>query len=195
MELNEKTVAVDTDFINHIADTKMDIEDIITNVKKMLDAFTMIAVVHPLVYENEIDKSNVRLNKMFDQKVVEILKLSDIFTGDATEIQYYTFLVKEFYFSLLGEQLPFSDNEVLTKWIKMRSLGEIHSVSMCLLCGTSVFLSDDKGSKELKRIVEQKNLGEIQVYNRIELREIYINKGDSGISRTNLRKLTHEIIS
>ena len=192
MVLNEKTVAVDTDFINHIADTRMNIDDIIENIKKLLEHFDVVAVIHPLVYQHEIDTSNTRLAKMFSEEVVHILELSDIFTGDPGERQYYIYLVREFYNSLRGESLSFSDDQIFTSWIRMRSLGEIHSVSMCLICGTGVFLSDDGDSKKLKTIVQQRQLGEIYVYNREEMKDEYRNTGGSSVSRKVLHKLTHE---
>ena len=45
----------------------------------------------------------------------------------------------------------------------------VHSVAMCLICGFGLLLSDDRGSKALKQIVEQQSLGQIDIYNRQEV--------------------------
>jgi hypothetical protein len=57
----------------------------------------------------------------------------------------------------------------------MSSLGEVHSVALCVIRGCSIFLSDDGDSKQLKRIVEKYYLGNLNVYNRKELIESLSN--------------------
>ena len=66
---------------------------------------------------------------------------------------------------------------MFTYWIAGKSLGEIHPVSMRLICGCGIFLSDDDDSKYLKRIVDEDMLGSIEVYDRKEI----LNQIGSGV--------------
>ncbi len=193
MKVNDKTVAVDNDFISHISDTSMNIDDIIKNTREIFMHFDMVAIIHPLVYKYEVPIGNQRFNKIFDAQVIQIIEFKDVFPENSEEKLYYIYLVKELFGSLSGEQMPFSDDEILCSWIRGKSLGEIHSLSMCLICDSSLFLSDDNDSKKLKKIIEQKNLGKINVYNRKELMETYRSSGGNSVSRTDLRRLAHSI--
>ena len=41
-------------------------------------------------------------------------------------------------------------------WAKRRSLGELHSLTMCAVCSCGMFLSDDKGSKRIKDYIKMR---------------------------------------
>ena len=82
------------------------------------------------------------------------------------------FLVPELYNTLMGRRFP-EDKDVFTFWIRQNSLGEIHSVSMCLVSECAIFLSDDGDSKALKNIVNQRAMGAIEVFNRNEIVKQY----------------------
>lgn len=191
MEINEKTVAIDTDFINHIVETKSTIEEIENILKELFSYLQMNPIIHPLVYENEIDIKNKKIKHLFDNNIIVKVEFSEFINEEAGKI-YYIYLVREFFNVLLGESLEFTDEEIFSKWIRKKSLGEIHSISMCIMCNSNIFLSDDNDSKQLKNYIEQKGIGKITVYNRSELMEEYKSAGGTAIPRTQRRHLTHE---
>lgn len=102
----------------------------------------------------------------------EARSFDDIFQGDEGKKAYYMFLVPELYNALMGRRFP-EDKDVFTFWIRQNSLGEIHSVSMCLVSECAIFLSDDGDSKALKNIVNQRAMGAIEVFNRNEIVKQY----------------------
>lgn len=191
MQINENCVAVDNDFINHIAESKLKIEVIIQDLKALFAHFGLIAVIHPLVYKNEVPDNNVKLNQIFQENVIEKIDFDDIFDGDDEKKIYYIYVIRELYSALTGESLGFSDDEIFTKWIRERSLGELHSITMCLVCGSKMFLSDDKDSKSLQKYANQKFIDKITVYNRKEIFEEYIKTGGTDIKRADRVRLAH----
>ena len=143
------------------------------------------------LYEKELLQGNLRIDKLFDTKVLEKAEFEDIFQGNSAKRTYYLSLVKRLYRSLRGEDLPVSGEAILTYWIRQQSLGELHSVSMCLVCGCGVFLSDDGDSKALKKIIETQMLGSIEVYNRKEFFDKHLSEGETKLGRKERRSLTH----
>ncbi len=199
-EINSRSAAIDNDFINHLAETRIEDDKLVCILGKLFSAVEMEAIMHPLVYDNELPKNNQRVMRLFQDEVVHRVDFSDI-TGDIdAKKQYYAFLVKNFYFELLGEEFPESDERIPYHWKARSSLGEIHTCAMCLLCGCLIFLSDDRDSRELARIIEQKNMCSIKVYNRKALIKDYKarnlgNDEENYISRDDLHALGHAIRS
>lgn len=193
MHINEQTAVIDNDFINHLVESGLDDERLVVNLRTAFSELKLSAVMHPLVYEKELLKGNSRIDKLFSMSVVEKAEFEDIFQGDSGRKAYYLFLVKNLYRSLMGEPLPVSDEKILSYWVRKHSLGEVHSVSMCLVCGCAVFLSDDGDSKALKRIVENQTMGKIEVYNRQEFFDKHLSEGETRIERKERRSLTHSV--
>ena len=127
----------------------------------------------------------------FVEQVINRLGFEDIFQGDEDKRAYYMFLVPELYYALRGEQLPEGTN-ILTYWKRKCSLGEIHTVSMCLVTSCSLFLSDDGDSKALMNIVLEKFAAHIDVYNRNDVIACYQNSGATGLSRNDKRAFLHK---
>lgn len=191
MLIDEKTVVIDNDFINHIADTDLDINVIVKDMKILFGHLGVMAIIHPLVYNFETPKCNNKLNQCFEENVVEVVTFDDIFSDEDEKKAYYIYLIKELYYALNGSQLDFSNDEILKKWKSGMSLGEIHSVTTCMVCNCKVFLSDDKDSKILQDYVKQKFLADIIVYNRKEVFDKYIETGGNEIGRKERRPLSH----
>lgn len=191
MILKNNSVLVDNDFFNHIIETRKEEDKIVAILKEAFTYLNLCASMHPLVYDNELIK-NDRAICLFAKKVIFKLEFSDILSDDPEKKRYYIILVNELFNSLFGEPLFFSDDEIFTKWVRQKSLGEIHSLSTCLLCGCKLFLSDDKDSKNLKKFIDEKCMGQVSVLNRGEFFEKYIQEGGQNIPRSERRQLTHE---
>lgn len=191
MTLDAHTAVVDNDFINHLVESRLDDTRLIAVLNIVFSDLGLTAVVHPLVYDNEVMHNHVRTKLLFQNQTVQKAEFSDIFQGDANKQAYYIFLVTQLYRKLTGKVLPVSGNAVLSYWVRKNSLGEVHSISMCLICQSGIFLSDDGDSKELKKCVEQMALGKVDVYNRAEFFDKHMNEGINKIARTEKRSLTH----
>lgn len=57
-----------------------------------------------------------------------------------------------------------------------------------------MFLSDDKDSKCLQRIINKKCLGAVKVFNRKEFFGAYVDNGGKNIPRSDRRQISHEKI-
>lgn len=184
------TAAVDTDFILNIAEINRPPERIAEILDQVLTTLGVCAVIHPLVYDNELDCTKVAISALFTAGVIQRLAfVEDIFHGDTTRETYYRHLVPELYRRLTGDNFPENEDE-LTYWKRRSSLGEVHSVAMCLLCGFGLFLSDDMDAKVLKQIVEQQVLGQIEIYNRKEVLDQC--SAGCGIPRADRRAFVHQ---
>jgi len=190
MNVDKKTAVIDNDFIEHVSSSKLPNDTLIDTLKTIISELGLDVVVHPLVYENEVRKTVPRVKQLFEQKVMSKADYSFL-DSDPAKKTYYCILVAELYKSLMGEKLPANGEDIFTFWVRSHSLGEIHSVSMCLICGSGIFLSDDKDSKKLELLIEEKSLGSIKVYNRTELIDEHIDKGETEIKRAIRRSLTH----
>ena len=191
MTLDAHTAVVDNDFINHLVESRLDDTRLIAVLNIVFSDLGLTAVVHPLVYDNEVMHNHARTKLLFQNQTVQKAEFSDIFQGDANKQAYYIFLVTQLYRKLTGKVLSVSGNAVLSYWARKNSLGEVHSISMCLICQSGIFLSDDGDSKELKKHVEQMALGKIDVYNRTEFFDKHMNEGINKIARNEKRSLTH----
>lgn len=191
MSIDKNSAAVDNDFINKVAQIRtgtMLPEDML---REIFSALQIHGIMHPLVYEKELLKDRPGIKAIFDKNVVEYVSFNDIFQGDEGKKAYYMFLVPELYNALMGRKFP-ENKDVFTFWIRKNSLGEIHSVSMCLVSECAVFLSDDGDSKALKNIVNQRAMGAIEVFNRNEIVEKYQASGVNGLKRTDRKAFMHK---
>ena len=72
----------------------------------------------------------------------------------------------------------------------MCSLGEIHSLSTCLLCGCGLFLSDDDDSQKIKYIIKQNFGVDIAVHNRQAVVDLLRENGTT-LSRHERKSFAH----
>lgn len=166
--LEKKWACVDTDFLIHISETKCAPDDTVTYLAIAFEKIGRIGIAHPLVYQNEIPKDHVVVSKIFKEKVVQIVQWDDVFVGDKAEDRrlYYQYLVPQIFRKLTGLDLPITD--VFTEWKRHCSLGEVHSISLCLICGCDLFLSDDRDSKRIQRLIRE-DFGDVSVLSRAEV--------------------------
>lgn len=190
MPINSNSAIIDNDFLNHVIEMRKNDDEMILIVLNVFGELEIEPAIHPLVFEKEVLKSNCRIKRLFDENVINKLTFEDIHNNDQGKKAYYSFLVFELYKKLTGETLDTNGQTVFDFWRTMHSLGEIHSLATCLLCGCGVFLSDDKDSQILKRIIEETFLTTISVHNRQAVVALLREKGTS-ISRKNLQSFSH----
>lgn len=191
MELDEHAAAIDNDFTNHLVEANLDDDCLVESVRLVFAELALSVAMHPLIYENELMRDNPRICMMFDRGVLNKAEFADIHQNDTAKKTYYAFLVENLYRDINGEAIPFSKEEIFTRWIKKANLGELHSVAMCLICGCGIFLSDDKDSKKLQTLINNKSLGNITIYNRKELIEVHLKRGTTKLSRKVRQSLGH----
>lgn len=183
--------AVDTDFINHLVESRTTgkISDYLI---KALEDLKLSAIIHPLIYKYEIDKSKSEIIELFEKKAINKIEFEDIFFNTGAK-EYYVFLFKELLFEVLGDSIisTYTENEILNKWKYKSNYGEVHTISMSLIIGCAIFLSDDGDSKYLKKIIEDKGFGKIEVYNRKEFFDKHTQEAEIAIPRKERNKMTH----
>lgn len=190
MQLDENCAAIDTDFNNHLIESEIELNETIYWATIALAELELIAVIHPGVYEHELLHNNISILKLFEKNVITKIEYTDIFDTDDKKT-YYSYLVTELFYSINGEELPFSGDEIFTSWQKRKSLGEVHTLSMCMTSGCGIFLSDDKGSKTLEKHIQKSFGGSVRVFNRDEFFEKHKKEGTTTIPRKIRKKLTH----
>ena len=58
MGIPQNSAAIDTDFLNHVVSMKHSQSDISTLLINMFSALSIECIMHPLVYQNEIQSRN-----------------------------------------------------------------------------------------------------------------------------------------
>ena len=189
--LGEKA-AIDNDFLVHLIETDISKagykqEELYTHISGFLKEVSPEIIMHWMVYENELmdagNNSQTRnfAKELFNEGVIGKYGWDKILLYGETGEKYYGYVLEELYKSWKGDTLPVNDWK--TEWKRKRSLGETHSIAMCVLIGCNVFLSDDKGSTTLANILncklsqsiqvcgldqDKKEGGTLKVYNRSE---------------------------
>ena len=192
VHIGEHSAAVDTDFISHVADMHFPIEKTASIFAKVMQELGYEAIIHPLVYEKEI---LLEKQKYFIVKgIINLPTFEDLFSGDLEKKAYYTILFAELFKKLNGVELDLGKIDVFTYWKVKSSMGEAHTIAMCLVCGCGIFLSDDDDSKKLQLIVRNNALGSITVYNRDECISQLKERGETSLSKRERKAFTHKRI-
>jgi len=193
MQNETKIAAIDNDFVNKLVECKLNDETLLQRIKTILFELNLSTVMHPLVYEKELLIKKKRAALFFERQIIHKMEFSEILQEDPERINYYIYLVGVLYEKLTGTVLPVFGEEVLTYWAYRENLGEIHSVTMCVVCGYGVFLSDDGDSKILREKLRDDSIATIDVYDRKELVEKHLQEGETIIPRTERRQLAHSL--
>lgn len=177
MEICESTAFVDTDFILHIAGIhKSDIE-ICCMLKTVLLRLEVFAAVHPLVYENELPKTNTIVNKFFEEEIIAKPTLQEIFKNNQEKTDYYAFVFSTLLSRFSGIHTVYDYETVKSYWKRGQSLGEIHSIAMCIVYNCGLFLSDDSDSKKILAQAQDICLPYLKVYNRKDIISVAQTEG------------------
>lgn len=193
MKIDEQTAVIDNDFTNHLAEARLDDDQLVELLHTIFSDLGLSTAMHPLVYQYELRQDLPRIRLLFDRGVVAKAEFSDIHQNDDGKKAYYAYLVENLYRAISGDVLPasLSGEALFTRWLSGSSLGEVHSVATCLTCGCGIFLSDDNDSKRLQRFIAEKAIGTINVYNRKELIDKHLAQGGPQIPRKVRQSLTH----
>lgn len=191
MQIDNSTAIVDNDFINHLVGSRLADDLLVRALLDIFNSLSLVAAIHPLVYDKELFPQTDRIKLLFQKEVIRRLTFGDAFEQGSDEETYYCYLVGELYVHLNGCSLPVAGREVLSYWKRRESLGEVHSLSLCLVCGCGIFLSDDSDSKRLAEYIIRKLLGTVCVYNRKELIDKSINETATQIPRKIRQSLGH----
>jgi hypothetical protein len=141
--------------------------------------------MHELVHKHEVIAPTTTIQAIFDNKIVHILEF--IAALSLEEKEYYKMIVSELYNRFRGSSFPV--NNILSDWKAGESLGEVHSIAMCVFFEYDMFLSDDHESKALSHIAKEAFSGipNIRTFNRQDaLKEI------NNLSRKQKRALGHK---
>ena len=190
MQINANTAMIDNDFLDHATSMEVSCDEITRILKEIFDELNVEPMIHPLVMQNEVLRDSVKIKTVFSQDIIKTPTLEDIHHNDPDRISYYSFLVLELYKKLTGYELEMGEATVFTFWKRRISLGEIHSLSACLLCGCGVFLSDDKDAKKIKDIIKESFNTDIAVHNRKAVVTLLREKG-TMLSRRALQSFAH----
>ena len=190
MPIDSNSAIIDNDFINGIVDMQQTEEEMIFIASDVFGELNLTPLIHPLVLKHEVRIDHCRTKRLLEENVVKELTFKDIHNNDEAKKAYYSLIVFELYKKLTGESLNVGNKTVFDFWKKKQSLGEIHSLATCLLCGCGVFLSDDKDSKALKAIIEDTFLITIDVHSRQAVVALLREKKTS-IPRKKLQSFSH----
>ena len=193
MAIDEKCAVVDNDVINHVTDIDGSKEEIADIARNVFLAMEVVAIVHPLVYEHEVRKDHEKTAWLFSDGVIGTPSLEDVFQQDPAQRQYYDLLLRDLYHMwkgrAFGDAFPTAE-DVFSFWKRQESLGELHSMVMCYLCGCGMFLSDDSDSKALRKTMEMNGLEPVTVYSRKEFVEML---PQGAVPRNKRRAFAHEL--
>lgn len=186
--LDENCACVDTDFLIHIAETRCNVVELLKYLAIAFEKQNLFGVMHPLIYEKELPRDRPVIQKIFKEEIIQVVDLDGLFTGESGEDRkaYYSFLVPELFKKLKGTAFPVKD--IFNDWKRKCSLGEVHSIALCLVYGCALFLSDDDDSKRLQKLSEA-DFGIVTVLSR----SAFFNSNElkNEIPRPIRRQLSH----
>ena len=190
MESTKKKAAVDNDFLEKLVSIeKFNAFELIC---LCCESFNVDPIIHSLVYDNEVQQEHPITKKLIDGNVLSILACESFIPSMAEQI-YYEIVVRDLYYKLKEKELDLKD--IFKEWKRQESLGEIHSISMCILIKCDIFLSDDNDSKEIRRLAQSSTrfIKDIQILNRNEFCDKIHELPDQPISREMRRSIGHKI--
>lgn len=191
MTIDCSSAIIDADFVIKISSMEKPTEEIIRISQEIFDSLHMKVFIHPLVRKNELPLEREAISQILSSNVIQSPEFMELFQGDPDKEAYYCYIVPELFKILTGEEFP-DVQRVFTYWVRKKSLGEVHSVSLCIVCGCGIFLSDDYDSKYLEQIVRERMLGNLHVYNRQEVIARYMETEAPRLDRAERRSFSHQ---
>lgn len=186
--LDSSYALVDNDFLSHALETKFDGEKICSILRAIFDVLDKQPVVHPWLATYELLTDNDLVSKVISENIIELASWENIHDNQEEQKTYYAILFKELYKKVYGISLNAPD--IYTYSVKQQSLGELHNITTCMICGCNLILSDDSDSKRFKRIISQTAVCNFVVYNREDL--VASIRGLEGApKRDDLRAFSH----
>ena len=190
-------VAIDNDFLQHLAGTHGDAEAVRDMIRRFFQDLEYEPLLHELVYRHEVIlKSHPVIERLLAEKDVRIAPLfpatepdaeEPILPSDAEKV-WYEYLVEEIYKNFMGESYPC---DVCSGWKAGKSLGEVHCVVMCFSMNLPCLLSDDKGAKALRNIADSMLGKKVSIFSRQDCQTCLQGKLHN-LKRGELRRLCHD---
>lgn len=166
IEINERTALIDTDFLVHVSEIEWDYKTKVQTINGVFNELQINVAVHPLVYKNEILPCNKTIEGFFNDGLVSRPMFEDFFGSNDEQRDYYAFVVQELHSRITGSRDLLVGQDIFTFWKKKCSLGEVHSIALCITCGCGMFLSDDKDSKDIANKAHDYCPDTLKIYNR-----------------------------
>lgn len=189
----KKVAAVDNDFVMHIAETEFKDRNLVDVVSTMFSDMNVEPIMHELVYKHELEGGAdsrgkpIALN-FFSEGIISQKLVADFLDSDSKK-NYYKTVLKKLYYDFKGP-LPSSISDILSDWVSSASLGETHTMAMCAMIKCGIFLSDDKGSRELAHILKRQYAFNVKTYNREEAIK-YMTELGTSIKKHDRNALKH----
>lgn len=182
--MNNNVVLLDADFCNIILQNDKNISFF----KSIFEILNINPAIHIYVFDNELFHNN-SIKTLVSENYIKILNYSDFLIDDVDTVSYQQYF-HDYYFFMNSEKL--GNLDIFTYRKSGYNLGEIHSLITAQICKIPVFMSNDKGAKELayNRInstafqIIVKNIEE--VFNECEK----ISKLNSTIKRSIIKDIT-----
>lgn len=182
-------VAIDTDFLNHLAETNGEQGHICALIMEFFQSLNVVPQMHELLWQYEVEQTNPVICQLIENQTIQIRPIVQTLKNDPTKKRYYDMLVRSIYRELYGEEYPC---DVFNEWRHKKSLGEIHSVVMCMFLNYMCLLSDDKGAKDLKIVIQKKVNYSISICSRADCRNCLQQSQDKcTLKSSDLRRLCH----
>lgn len=197
MATEREFAAVDTDFLLHLVATEGLKPPISAVIARLFEAMQVTPIMHELVHKHELHGRDgspaapnaARALELFDEKIIEIQLLRDIFADDPEAVRYYREIFPVLYYEVKRTAPPVQD--VLTGWAYGASLGEVHSAVMCMFIGCGLFLSDDSDAQTLADTMKNKYIFDIIIYDRKEACHRAAELSAGALNHTTRTRLAH----
>lgn len=140
-------VLLDADFCNTLTPGNDKIKEK-EFIRYIFNSLNKIPFIHTYVFENEL-LINEAIKDLVNEKYIVIKEYADVVTSCYAKKQYVDEFI-DLYFFLNFEEIV-SDFNVITTHKSGKNMGEIHSLIFAHYLNIPVFMSNDKGARELTK--------------------------------------------
>lgn len=178
--MGNNLVLLDADFCNLILEKS----DNISFFKAIFDILDKKPAIHIYIFKHEL-LNNIHIQTLVQESFIKIIEYDDFLASDFDK-HSYTIAFEDFYMYINGKELN-NFNIFMDRRAK-HNLGEIHSLITAQYLNIPLFMSNDKGAKELANSKINTDAFKVDVQNIIEVVErcksIEPNKLDNKIIRS-----------
>lgn len=178
--MDNNLVLLDADFCNLILKKP----DNISFFKAIFDILDKKPAIHIYIFKHEL-LNNIHIQTLVQESFIKIIEYDDFLASDFDK-HSYTIAFEDFYMYINGKELN-NFNIFMDRRAK-HNLGEIHSLITAQYLNIPLFMSNDKGAKELANSKINTDAFKVDVQNIIEVVErcksIEPNKLDNKIIRS-----------
>lgn len=141
----DNQVLVDSDFCNMIAPGN-NIPKEKAFVKSIFDSLGKAPIIHTFVYNEEL-LTNSAIKELVEESYIEIIEYDAFLTEDWYKTQYIDDFV-DYYDYMNSGAIPAKFDEIIKHRAK-KNMGEIHSLILAHYLEIPIFMSNDRGAKQL----------------------------------------------